>query len=144
MKLIGSRTGGYEYWVKLPSGLKIWFGQRDNSDTDILLSVGEKKPEGKFDIFYGDPIAPYVEDNRLIVPRDFDYLMFPLCIKLINKTLLNELMVSYQEVAEVENLQGEKVGEIYLEYSNIPNGTCQQMAIRSKKMKARVKEFLGL
>lgn len=143
MKLIGSRTGGYEYWVKLKCGLNLWFGQKANSDTDLLLDKKEDAPEGKFDIFYGTPFGPYVEDNCLITPKNFDYLMFPFCRKLIRNNL-DALMINYQEVAEVKDKERKKVGEIYLDYANIPASFCYTLAARAKIMKQRVKTFWGL
>ena len=65
MKIIGSQTGAYEYFVKFPSGKKIWLGKSINSDTDILLCNGEEKPNGNFDIFYGEPFAPFIENKKL-------------------------------------------------------------------------------
>lgn len=138
MKLIGSRTGGYEYWVKLKSGFKIWLGQRPNSDTDILLSKKEPKPIGVFDIFYGDPVAPYVENNRLIRPNGFEYLIFPICNKLFKRNMIDDLMLNYREIAEVEDAQNKKVGEIFLQYNISPMAICHQMDARAKTMKEKV------
>lgn len=143
MKLVGSRTGAYEYSIKLKCGLSFWLGQRVNSDTDLLLDRNEFKPEGRFDTFYGTPWGPYVEDNRLILTKDFDYLMFSFCVKFRQKNL-DLLMLNYQEVAEVENSERKKVGEIYLDYANIPAAICKVMAARAKTMKQQVKTFYGL
>ena len=143
MKIVGSRTGAFEYWIKLKCGFDLWFGQRADSDTDLLLDKNEVRPEGKLDIFYGTPWGPYVEDNRLMTPKDFDYLMFSFCVKLRRKNL-DLLMLNYQEVAEAENFERKKVGEIYLDYENIPAVICKVMAARAKAMKQQVKTFYGL
>lgn len=138
MKLIGSRTGEYEYWVKLPCGFRKWFGQKPNSDTDILISVNEEKPKGNFDIFYGEPSwGPYVENNRLVVPDNFDYLMFPLCNKLFLNDIAGKLIKNYQKTADVENIEGKKVGEIFLDYAKIPMAICYQIAARAELVKQR-------
>jgi hypothetical protein len=143
MKIVGSRTGAFEYWIKLKCGFDLWFGQRADSDTDLLFDKKEDKPEGKFDVFYGTPWGPYVENNRLTITKDFDYLMFSFCVKLRRKNL-DLLMLNYQEVAEVENVERKKVGEIYLDYENIPAAICKVTASRAKSMKQRVKNFYGL
>ncbi len=142
MRLIGSRTGGYEYWVRLKSGLKTWFGQRKNSDTDILLpSKKEQKPEGRFDIFYGEPYGPYIEDNRLVMPKNYDYLMFSLCSKFALKNKQLELYKNHLSIAEVLDKHENKVGEIYLDYAKIPMMMCKIAANASKRFNLQHPDF---
>jgi hypothetical protein len=137
MKLIGSRTGAYEYWVKLKRGGKVWLGQKATSDIDLLLDKNEVRPKANFDVFYGAPTGPYVENNRLSKPKDFDYLMFSLCCKLMRNNL-DALMTNYLDVAEVTDLLDKKVGEIYLDYASIPASFCHTLAARAKVMKPMI------
>jgi hypothetical protein len=147
MYIIGSRTGGYEYWVEMQCGFKIWLGQRPNSDKDILLEKGEQPPEGHFDIFYGtpknslNPNAPYIKDNRLICPKDHNYLIYPLCTKLYARNFRDVLIKNYLTVANIKDKNLEKVSEILLDYELIPNPTCNRFAYLGKRRLERLKKI---
>lgn len=132
MKIIGSQTGAYEYFVEFPNGKKIWLGKRTNSDTDILLRKDEKKPEGNFDIFYGEPFAPFIENGKLHTCPNFDYLMFSLCNKMFLKNLTPILIKNYKQTVSIYDALEKKVGEIFLEYEKIPKAICLIIANYAK------------
>jgi len=121
VKLIGSKTGSYEYWIVFPNNFKIWMGVRPSSDTDVSI-YGEETCEGKsLDIFYSLPWGPYVENGQLHKPESFDYLLYSLINKSRKQNATQILIDHYGKKAIVEEGSGNQVGEICLMYENSNN-----------------------
>ena len=121
MKLIGSKTGAYEYWVVLPNSFKLWMGTRPTSDTDVSICGEETCEDKTLDVFYGLPWGPYVEDGQLHVPESFGYLLYSLINK-ARKQNATQLLIDYYEInATIEEGSGNPVGEICLIYEKSNN-----------------------
>lgn len=84
MIVVGSRCGGHDFIVELPSLEPLWIGAKENSDLDVLLGSDEPRPylgnlyidvwmggiPGKVGIY----TAPYSIDGELFIPKDLAYL----------------------------------------------------------------------
>lgn len=121
MKLIGSKTGAYEYWVVFPNNFKIWMGKRPTSDTDVLIYGEEKCEDKSVDVFYGSPWGPYVQNGQLHTPKTFDYLLYSLINKARKQNATQVLIDYYGKRAIVEEGSGNPIGEICLVYEKSNN-----------------------
>lgn len=112
MKIIGSRSGGYEFFVKLFSGYEHWMGEKENSDFDISLEPEEeiKDIPPNADIWREPPLGPYYENGKLHMPSTFDYLAYPLSIKMMRRSMIIEMIFNEDKVALVLDKDKNTVG----------------------------------
>lgn len=136
MKLIGSRTGAYEFWIRFPCGFKVWLGQRPNSDVDIAIEADEPEPISinplySIDIFRGELFAPYIENGKLSKPDSYNYLLYPLSTKAFKNNWSHLLM--YPVTTDVLDAEKHKVAELFTDFTQFPKGHfCRLLANRQR------------
>ena len=132
MRLIGSKTGAYEYWVVFPNRFKLWMGVRPTSDTDVSVCRDEICNDRSLDVFYEPPLGPYVEEGQLHTPENFNYLLYSLINKARKKDA-NQILIDYYESnATIEEGSGNPVGEICLIYEKSNNAGGHFLAAMAK------------
>lgn len=84
MILFGSRCGGHDFHVDLPGFGRFWIGPVPESDLDVFLLPGQRRPSvpglvvdawtGGTPGVTGIDTAPYSVDGRVVWPSDLSYL----------------------------------------------------------------------
>lgn len=109
MYIIGSRCGGYNFWAIL-NNEKIWLGEREKSDFDVILEKGEKIIDGaeihKGEIgFFRGHKCPYYK-NKLYVPDSKEYLCEATERRLFKLRMLRFCCLSNNKKISFINMEG--------------------------------------
>jgi hypothetical protein len=138
MKIVGSRTGAYEFHIQMPDGQKFWMGQKKYSDLDILLEEDEPEPVINanviiLDIFRGRPFGPYIEKGRLYLTNNYNYLLYPLSFMAITVDQIRNFLKPV--VCDLQDKNQKKVGELFTDFSLLPesgNFFARELVVRQK------------
>jgi hypothetical protein len=142
MKLIGSRTGAYEFWIRFPCRFKVWLGQRPNSDIDIAIDIDEPEPIStnplySVDVFRGKPLGPYIENGKLYNPDGYSYLLYPLSVKAF-KNNWSHLLI-YPVTTDVLDAEENKVAELLTDFTQCQDGhLCRLLANKQRSAAKKI------
>jgi hypothetical protein len=130
MKIVGSRSGGHEYYLRFSTGDLLWMGQHERSDWDAM--PGEPQPGFDQPPAFPQFQWPVLEDGVLTVPETFDFFNVSATFRLSKAQRKDLIVLNKSTVVEVLDRDKNTVGEFFYEPQNLGISWVDKLLVKYK------------